>query len=594
MIRHVALLVPTLFDLRSYRFEPWQHNKAARFHPLGAMYLAGYLRHHLPGIQFSIFDANVELPLYYRNHPELIEAPDVDAGEVLKVVLQEHLKQRQPEVIGVSGLFHSVLHQFHFLAQTAKQCLPESRIICGGPYPSGSPQMVLRDRSIDYIVKGEGELRTYHLIRYLQGEIALENLDGIVYRNGSGEISEVQLVELPKVEQKLDLDYMPYPARDLLRQDEYTGFSSERSSDYLWRRRDYLVAAIYASRGCPMRCSYCNSGTSNYYGPKFRWQSVESVIEEVKCCIENYGIQEMQFYDENITANQRHTFELFSALNDLPINWTFGTLELEKLERRSLLEYTKKKKFSWFSVGMESGNDRVLKEVAWRKASRASMIEQMRILRGVVSDDCFVNASFILGFPGEKISEMLDTVEFAKIVGIDWAAFFCYMPLPGTPLHELCVRKGYLDESTVDYGNIRAEVSVLNTPDWTAEQVTRIRNWANYEVNFVHNHNIVDHTHKAIRGFEYVLTVAPDHLFAFYALGECYLQLGDSEKAQEFFSKAQQLVSRPPYCGYLDYFNLPHIGRYRRQDLVPHFSDGNNDTVQPVSFFIPVPEIEFA
>ena len=586
IITHVALLVPTLFDLQSYKFEPWQKNKAARFHPLGVMYLAGYLRHYLPDIRFSIFDANVELPRYYRCNPELTDASDVEASEVLRVLLQEYLNEHRPQVIGISGLFHSILHQFHFLAQTAKECLPESKIICGGPYPSGSPQMVLKDRSIDYIVKGEGELRTYNLLSYLQGEIGLKGLDGIVYRDENNMMHEASLIELPREDQKLDLNHLPHPARDLLRPDEYTGVSSERSSDYLWRK-DYRVEAIYSTRGCPMSCAYCNSGTSNYYGKWFRWQSVENVVEEVKYCIDNFGIQEIQFHDENITANQRFTFELFSALNELPVNWTFLTLELEKLEKRSLVEYTKKKKFSWFSVGMESGNDRVLKDVAWRKASRAGMLEQMKMVRDVVGEDCFVNASFIVGFPDEKISEILDTVELAKTVGIDWAAFFCYMPLPGTPLHDLCISKGYLDEVHVDYGNIRPEVSLLNTPDWTAEQLTIIRNWANYEVNFVNNHNIVDHPHKAIRGFEYVLTVKPDHLFAYYALGECYLQLGDTETSQEYFAKAQELLSHPEYRDYIDYFNLPYIGR-RRLGFVPFLSNGNDGSVKPVSFHIPL------
>lgn len=568
-ITKIVLAVPPLFNVSSYRFADWQNNKAARFHPLGAMYLGGYLRDAFPDIQIRIFDANVEIPLHFRLNPELRDNPQTDCDQVFAILLRKYLAAEDPQLIGISGLFHSLGKQFHFMTARAREACPAATIVVGGPYPSGSPHIVMRDSAVDYIIAGEGEVRFAALIHYLRRESGMETLDGVTMRGPDGDL------QTPRIEGfsrsgALDLNTAPYPARDLLRQHEYTGVSSERSDSYLYCE-NYLTTAMYSSRGCPNLCTYCNSGAYNFYGPKFRWQTVEHTIKEVQHCIDEYGVDEVQFYDENLTASKKVTYELFSALNELDVNWTFVTLELEKLERKTLIAYTKKRSMSWFSIGVESGNDRVLKDVAGRRASRGVIQDKMSMVRGVLTEKCFVNASFIVGFPGETISEMFDTVDLAKTLEIDWAAFFCYMPLPGTPLYDLSVEQGYLDEDAVDFANIVQNQSIINTPDWSDTEVTFFRHWANYEVNFMGNKAKFEKAEKMINGYNYVLSVVPDHFFALYALGECYEHLGKLDQAREYYGRAEEQKDAEAYAPFVPFFDLPAIGCSKTSEIRDRF-----------------------
>ena len=72
------------------------------------------------------------------------------------------------------------------------------------------------------------------------------------------------------------------------------------------------VEQILTSRGCPGRCIFCAS--SNYWGHRYRARSPENVIEEMKSLVENYGIEEIQFTDDNLTWARTRAMKLFELM----------------------------------------------------------------------------------------------------------------------------------------------------------------------------------------------------------------------------------------------------------------------------------------
>jgi radical SAM superfamily enzyme YgiQ (UPF0313 family) len=67
-----------------------------------------------------------------------------------------------------------------------------------------------------------------------------------------------------------------------------------------------------------------------------------------------------------------------------------------------------------------------------------------------------------LGYPGETIDTIKDTIHFAIDLDIDIAAFFIAIPFPGTKLYEIAIKKGYLDNQ-VKWEQF-APVSNLDSP----------------------------------------------------------------------------------------------------------------------------------
>ena len=84
-----------------------------------------------------------------------------------------------------------------------------------------------------------------------------------------------------------NLDDMPFPARDLLKNEVY--------------RHAFLdpYAAVYSARGCPNNCKFC---TSKGYSPVYRARSVDNVLIELEEICINIGIKSFGFMDDTFTV----------------------------------------------------------------------------------------------------------------------------------------------------------------------------------------------------------------------------------------------------------------------------------------------------
>ena len=86
-----------------------------------------------------------------------------------------------------------------------------------------------------------------------------------------------------------DMDSLPFPARDLLPMHKYFSFEA----------RKYPIDYIVSGRGCPYHCIFCADFITS--GRKMRARSAENIIAEIKHLVENYGVQEIDFQDDNFT-----------------------------------------------------------------------------------------------------------------------------------------------------------------------------------------------------------------------------------------------------------------------------------------------------
>jgi amino acid adenylation domain-containing protein len=136
--------------------------------PLGLMYLLTYLN--------KIYGSRVK--------GKVIKSRiDFDNFEQLKALMEEF----RPEIIGIRSL--TFFNQFfHKTTTMIREWGFNGLVIAGGPYATSDYKRILRDRNVDLVVLGEGEITFGELIGEimanggrLPGEDTLEKIPGIAY-----------------------------------------------------------------------------------------------------------------------------------------------------------------------------------------------------------------------------------------------------------------------------------------------------------------------------------------------------------------------------------------------------------------------------
>ncbi|MBN2807923.1 MAG: B12-binding domain-containing radical SAM protein, partial [Deltaproteobacteria bacterium] len=215
--------------------------------------------------------------------------------------LAELVRQSGAFLVGISALFTPYQESALALAVAIKKLHPACHIVVGGHHATALPEMVMQCAAVDYVLRGEGEIAMLKLAAaHKEGWAAepdrLKEIPGIVFRCSDGRlhISEPALI--------IDPDSQPLPATHLL-----------KNSFYM--RKAQGSAVVMASRGCPLRCSYC--AVSAECGLPYRRRGVDSVLREIEnaVCQDNVGF--VDFEDENLTIDRDWFMTLIAGIAKL-------------------------------------------------------------------------------------------------------------------------------------------------------------------------------------------------------------------------------------------------------------------------------------
>jgi len=100
-----------------------------------------------------------------------------------------------------------------------------------------------------------------------------------------------------------------------------------------------------------------------------------------------------------------------------------------------------------------------------------------------------LNAFFIIGFPGETLSQIHDTLDFALMLNKRYGVYpfvnFA-IPLKGTPLYQICEKNGFLTEeitskSLTECASFRG-TGKISTPEFTPEQLSLLMKTFNHAI----------------------------------------------------------------------------------------------------------------
>lgn len=386
----IALVRPPYSSL--YQLIKTKTKERSVLPPTGLMYVASSLIN--AGHNVKIIDAEID---------------DLGLPQIMKEIVEF-----KPDVVGTGattpdfGLANRILKR-------VKDASDETTTIIGGAHPTVLPTEVLsKNKHIDFVVRYEGEITTTELIDALENGKDVKNIKGISYRKKDGEIEHNPNREL------VDVDEIPWPTRDLIDQKKYLYPSPGKGL--------CNMTTIQTSRGCPYRCAFCY----RMFGHKVRFRTTKLVVDEIEHCVNNYNVKFIYFVDDTFTFNRRRTIELCDEILHRAIVVSWSCLTRADTLDTELLFKMKKAGCVKISMGVESGNQRILDDV-----KKGTTLQQYKAGYKLLKSFGFeTRGSFILGLPYETRETIMQTINFAKELDLDRAFFHIFTPYPGTELYE--------------------------------------------------------------------------------------------------------------------------------------------------------------
>jgi radical SAM superfamily enzyme YgiQ (UPF0313 family) len=390
---------------------------------------------------------NTRYPLPPLSLAYIAASLDDHKVRILDLNLTDDLRDvKNADVLGFTAMT-STMNTAVNLARTLKRVFDVS-VIFGGPHVTINPvETLLKVPEIDIIVVGEGENTVRNLFNVLEsGKTKLDSVEGIAYRdNRKIKVTRRKFIE--------DLDNIPYPAYHLLPIRKYVPYPPHGS------RLPFM--AMFTSRGCPYRCVYCSKPV---WGNKFRTQSPQRIVNEIKYLKEKFGVNELIFYDDTFTINRKRIVQLCNIMieDDIDIIWSCETRV--NLVDKELLNLMRKAGCYIISYGVESGSQRILdslkKDITIEQSKSAFKLSREIGIQTV--------GYFMIGSPGETLETIHQTINFSKELDADFAQFSITTPFPGTELYEMynCKTQNWDDF-------VYARVKSFKPPTFETENLTR-------------------------------------------------------------------------------------------------------------------------
>ena len=310
---------------------------------------------------------------------------------------------------------------------------PGTHIIFGGQHPTIMPDRVMQSDCVDSICIGEGEDTWEDFVDRMAARESLDGVEGLWFRR-DGQIAR----NLPR-NTYVDVDAVPMPAYHLLDVERYFDIDFVRFPTV-----DRRAIQIFTSRGCPYRCIYCH----DLFGKRFRGRKPELVWEEVRMLHETYGIREFMVEDDIFNMDLARAKRICDLVieSGLKLGFQFGNgVRLERFDEE-LMRKLAAAGTHHMAVAIESANDRIQRLI--KKNLKLDRLNQ--VLDWAHRYDIETLGFFMIGFPGESVAEINQTIRFACDSKFDEALFSIATPYAGTELNDLVRATGsYEDESDI-------------------------------------------------------------------------------------------------------------------------------------------------
>jgi len=291
----------------------------------------------------------------------------------------------------------------------------------GGVHPTMVPEEVTETGLFDYVAVGEAEYAFLELVDRLERGEDTSRVPNMRIWRPDGKHIKNPVAPFPELSGLPDMDWDLFEMDHILRV-----------------KKGWL--SLLTSRGCPYKCTYCfNKEIVDQYledggakSPKdyLRHYPAERVLDEIRTLKARHaGINTIIFDDDLFTLNKRYVLEFCEAYKKSGIGIPFVVNAHVQVFGDDVARALKEAGCMIVKFGLESGSDRIRREVLWRFMSNEAI---ERALAAAHKFDLHTSCFIMMGLPKEGRAEVLETLELCarvKMGRFRWALFF---PFPGT------------------------------------------------------------------------------------------------------------------------------------------------------------------
>lgn len=368
----------------------------------------------------------------------------------------DNLLKFAPDIVGFSSVTPGYLKSIE-LAEIVKQKFPGIPIIFGGPHPSILPDEVIIQPCVDYVLTGESEISIAELCNKIRiNDVSYSSLlevNNLVFCYNNKIVHTDKIDNLTGIE----LDSLPWPAFHSMDLERYF-YSSQTHGIF---KKGKKILPIMTSRGCPHNCTFC----CRIMGNKIRYRNIDLVLDEIRFLVDTYNIDELYVEDDNFTFDRNRAFEFLEKMASFKpkIFLKFANGIRADLVDEQLLNAMRKANVYYVGFGIESGCKSTL--INMKKGLSLSKAKQNVILAKSLGFK--VGANCIIGYPGETIENIRESLNFFLSLPLDSMAIVNLVPFPGTEVRDMCKDNGYLTEYADDWDNyyfsINAPIPLIET-----------------------------------------------------------------------------------------------------------------------------------
>ncbi len=307
--------------------------------PLGTLYVSAYLKRSQVA---NVFTLNL-------NHRE---------GDEMDI-LTDAITRNKIDIVGLGGL-SGEYQDLARMARYTKEIKPEITIMMGGGIVTADPATVMEAiPEVDYGMIGEGEITIVELIRTLTEGNDINDVDGLIYRDGNSSL----VMTAPRKEIE-DLDSLPFP--------DYEGFDYgeylQKNPDMSDEGKRYSQVSVIGGRSCKFNCTFCFHPSGSHY----RQRSLDSIFAEIDWLTEHYDISYIALREELFATDNERVREFCKRVDKYNFDWSIQ-LRIDNVNEE-LVSLLKGTRCRYIFVGVESAVDEILKSM--HKGITVRQIEQ--------------------------------------------------------------------------------------------------------------------------------------------------------------------------------------------------------------------------
>lgn len=390
--------------------------------------------------------------------------------------IKNYLLEGNVKCFGVTVMPGPQLKQAIPISKKVKQEFPEVTVVWGGYFATNQHPVALNSGYVDYVIDGPGDRAFPLLLENLEKGEEPSKVKNLIY------IKEGKIFKTFK-EELLNQDELPQLPYEYF--DKFYPIKGYLQKTFMGGK----TMSYHSSLGCPFTCSFC--AVVPIYNARWKGKSAENIYKDVKWLKDSYGLDSVEFHDNNFFTSRKRVVEFSKLVLKENIKW-WGEGRIDTIDKYTDddLQLMKDAGCEMIFLGAETGSDEVLKQMDKGGTQSAAQIKEFAVRMGKFG--IVPEYSFVLGMPGEseeKVMAQIDSdiafIKEIKELNPDTEIIiYLYSPVPteGSELYEQITKAGFeFPEQLEDWLNPSWENFDLRknplTPWLTPAMIDKIKNF---------------------------------------------------------------------------------------------------------------------